>query len=63
MWPLAVLKSRAEGGQTIGGEINIDWYVLFKLFFQGAMITTYHNPRPEIGMKLVDPRGEMLEAT
>jgi len=42
---LAVLRSRAKGGQTIG-----------------AMITASHNPGPDNGVKLVDPKGEMLEA-
>jgi len=42
---LAVLRSRAKGGQAIG-----------------AMITASHNPGPDNGIKLVDPKGEMLEA-
>jgi len=42
---LAVLRSRAQGGQAIG-----------------AMITASHNPGPDNGIKLVDPKGEMLEA-
>jgi len=42
---LAVLRSRAKGGQAIG-----------------AMITASHNPGPDNGVKLVDPKGEMLEA-
>ena len=28
----------------------------------GVMITASHNPEPDNGVKLVDPRGEMLEA-
>jgi len=43
---LAVLRSRAKGGQAIG-----------------AMITASHNPGPDNGIKLVDPKGEMLEST
>lgn len=43
---LAVLRSRAKGGQAIG-----------------AMITASHNPGPDNGIKLVDPAGEMLEAS
>ncbi|TDL28636.1 phosphoacetylglucosamine mutase [Rickenella mellea] len=29
----------------------------------GVMITASHNPEPDNGVKLVDPRGEMLEAS
>ncbi|KAJ8083874.1 hypothetical protein PM082_002640 [Marasmius tenuissimus] len=29
----------------------------------GVMVTASHNPEPDNGVKLVDPKGEMLEAT
>jgi len=29
----------------------------------GVMITASHNPEPDNGVKLVDPKGEMLEAS
>ena len=57
---LAVLRSRAKDCPLVGRIQPL--CVGITIDCSGAMITASHNPGPDNGIKLMDPKGEMLEA-
>ena len=65
---LAALRSKVKKG-IISFKYNInskiDWLILILILEAtiGVMITASHNDEPDNGVKLVDPHGEMLEAS
>ena len=54
---LAVLRSRAKGGQAIGNIIRIVKIIVFNFVFLGVMITASHNPDPEMAKSWWTLRG------
>ncbi len=58
---LASLRSKVKQGEhRFLIEISID-RILHSLACIGTMITASHNPEHDNGVKLIDPRGEMLD--
>lgn len=62
---LAAFRSMQKNGNYIYFcKINIIFTKLEKYVATiGVMITASHNDEPDNGVKLVDPQGEMLEAS